>query len=66
MSLEPLAARGERIGVDAAARVRDRMIANAVLPAGIDIASAPEGIALTGKRLRHRFVTDPDVRNLIR
>lgn len=66
MSLERLAARGERVGVEAAERARDRLIARAEAPPGINIAPLTDGIALSGKRLRHRFVTDPKLRNFVR
>lgn len=66
MSLERLAARGQRIGAEAVERARDRLIARAEAPPGINIATLPDGIALSGKRLRHRFVTDPKLRNIIR
>ena len=66
MSLEALAARGEAIGVDAAERTRDRLIARANMPHGVDIASSPQGIVLSGKRLRRRYVTDPELRNFAR
>ncbi len=66
MSLERLAVRGERVAADATVRARDRLIARADPPPGVQVASVPDGIALSGKRLRHRFVTDPKLRNLIR
>lgn len=66
MSLERLAARGEAIGSDAVERVRDRLIARANPPHGVAIAATAQGIELSGKRLRHRFITDPDLRNFAR
>ncbi len=66
MSLERLTARGEQAGAAAAIRARDRLIARAIVPPGLELAPVPEGIALSGKRLRHRFVTDPKWRDVIR
>lgn len=66
MSLETLAARGEAIGVEAADRTRDRLIASANLPSDVDIAASSQGIVLSGKRLRRRYITDPDLRNFAR
>lgn len=66
MSLEKLTARGEHVGVKAAERVRDRLMARSNPVSGVQIAAAQEGILLSGKHLRHRFVTDPRLRNLIR
>ena len=66
MTLERLAARGEAIGVEAVERTRDRLIARANLPPGVDIMPSREGIVLSGKRLRRRFITDPDLRNFAR
>lgn len=66
MSLERLAARGEAVGTNAAERARDRLAARASLPPGVDIAPSPQGIVLSGKRLRRRYITDPELRNFAR
>ena len=66
MSLEKLAARGEAIGSDAVERVRGRLTAQTNPPPGVAIAATPQGIELSGKRLRHRFITDPDLTNFAR
>jgi hypothetical protein len=66
VSLAKLAVQGTRIAAKAAERARDRIITRAIPPPGVEIAPAPEGIVLSGKRVRHRFVTDPYFRNLIR
>ena len=66
MSLERLAAWGEAAGMEATGRAKERLIAEAILPPGVDIAESPQGIVLSGKRLRRRYITDPDLRNFSR
>lgn len=66
MSLERLAARGDIIGRDAAERTRDRIATDANLPPDVEIAPSSQGLVLSGKRLRRRFVTDPELRNFVR
>jgi hypothetical protein len=63
--LEKLTATGERIANAAVARQIERLAATPV-PPGVDIAPSPQGIILSGKRLRRRYVTDPQLRNFAR
>jgi hypothetical protein len=66
MSLERLAARGDVIGAEAVERTRDRIVAEVTLPSDIDIGPSPNGIVLSGKRLRRRIITDPQLRKFPR
>ena len=63
MTLERLAVWAETAGIEASARARDRLIVDAHLPAGVDATPLPQGILLSGKGLRRRFVTEPELRN---
>ena len=62
--LEKLTAAGERIADAAVARQIEKLAANP--PPGVDAAPSPQGIVLSGKRLRRRYVTDPALRNFTR
>jgi hypothetical protein len=66
MSLEPLLARAEPIGLQAAEHARDRILARAVLPDDVRAERINGGIALTGKRLRLRVITNLALRNFAR
>lgn len=62
MSLERLAARGDRIGHEAAAR-QIRRLEQVAAPSGVATEAIDGGIALSGKRLRRRMLDDPQLRN---
>jgi hypothetical protein len=66
VSLERLVARAEPIAAEAAERTRDRILARAQLPAGVQAQAISDGILLSGKRLRLRMMTDPALRNFAR
>lgn len=66
MSLEPLLARAEPIGEKAAQTARDRILARADLPEDVQAETIGNGIAITGKRLRYRIITDPIIRSFAR
>lgn len=66
MSLKRLTAWAETAGAEAAERMRDRLIVDARLPSDVNIAPLPQGILLSGKRLRRRFVTEPELRNFVK
>jgi hypothetical protein len=66
MSFEALLARGQSIGDKAQNKVRDQILARADLPDGVAARAVPGGIAITGKRLRHRMMTDTNLRNFAR
>jgi hypothetical protein len=66
VSLEKLALRAEHIGDEAARKARDQILAQKDPPMGVRAEPVEGGIALTGKRLRRRMITDPQLRNYAR
>lgn len=66
MSLEGLQPRAEKLGDDAARAARDRILERIDPPPGVRAQAIDGGIAFTGKQLRRRFITDPDLRNFAR
>jgi len=55
---------------DAADRQADRLLMRAIrrlaekpAPRGVDVVALPDGVALTGKRLKARMINDPALRN---
>jgi hypothetical protein len=58
--------RAETIGDDAARKARDHILLRAETPPGVRAQAIDGGVALTGKKLRHRFITDPALRNFAR
>lgn len=64
MSLERLAAKGDDIGESAADLARDGLLAKVKLTPGVAAEAIDGGIALTGKALRRRYITDPNLRNI--
>ncbi len=58
--------RAEMLGKRAADKARDHIIAANPLPVGVTAEPIESGILLSGKRLRHRFITDPQLRNYAR
>lgn len=63
--LDAIAARGRVLGEMLRRRAIDRLAARPVSP-GVRIEESDEGVVLTGKRLKRRFVTDARVRDLLR
>jgi len=54
----------------AADRQADRLLVRAIrhlsdrpAPPGVEVSPLPEGVMLTGKRLRERLIEDPALRN---
>jgi hypothetical protein len=66
VSLEGLQPRAEKLGNDAARAARDRILTRNDPPQGVRVKAVEGGILLTGKQLRRRFITDPDLRNFVR
>ncbi|MEE9432787.1 MAG: hypothetical protein V3V15_00925 [Sphingorhabdus sp.] len=66
MSLDRLTARGQAIGERAAMKKRDEIIGRLNLPDDVSVEARPDGFVISGKRLRARYVTDPNFRNRIR
>ena len=64
--LEKLTDRGERIGAAAARAAAARIIARAGLPPDVRAEAVEEGIAISGRGLRHRLVRDERLRNFAR
>lgn len=62
MTLERLTARADMIAASAAVEARDRLLAVAILPEGVTAETTNAGIVLSGKRLRRRMITDPQLR----
>lgn len=63
--LDAVAARGRVLGEMLRRRAIDGLAARPV-PPGVRIEASDGGVALTGKRLKRRFVTDARVRDLLR
>ena len=63
--LENLAAAGENAAEKAVGRQIEKLAAISP-PPGVNIAPSPQGVVLSGKRLRHRYITDPNLRNFAR
>jgi hypothetical protein len=61
--LERLATKAEDIGERAATKARDRILASGAVPKGVRVEAVDGGIALSGKALRRRMITDPQLRN---
>jgi hypothetical protein len=60
--LEKLTAAAERRANDAVKRQIDRL-AQTPTPPGVSVGANNEGITLSGKNLRRRMLTDPQLRN---
>jgi hypothetical protein len=62
---ERLSTRAARLAED----VKDKTIADIAarpVPAGVSATATPDGVTLSGKRLRRRFLNDPALRNFAR
>jgi hypothetical protein len=66
VSLDTLEPYASTIGNEAARKARDRILTRADPPPGVQAQAIDGGIALTGKRLRRRMITDPALRNFAR
>jgi hypothetical protein len=60
--LERLTIAAEHSAAEAVARQIDHL-AQTPTPSGVTVEVKDGGIALTGKRLRYRMLTDPSLRN---
>lgn len=63
MKLQQTEARGDAIGRRAAAQVTERIVRRGNVPPGVTIAATQGGIAVSGKRLRSRWINDAELRN---
>lgn len=59
---EKLAAHTQELGQDAVQRTIDRLVRSPP-PPGVQVEASPDGIVLSGKRLRRRMIDDPQLRN---
>ena len=66
MSLEALIPRAQLLGDDAVRKARDEILNRNDPPPGVRAEAIDGGIVLTGKRLRRRLITDPELRNYAR
>lgn len=66
--MDSLLARGRRLAVARAEAVATALMLRLAgqLPSGIKVQRIASGIALTGKKLRRRFITDARFRGLFR
>jgi hypothetical protein len=55
----------------AASKQADRMLMRVIrrlaarpVPPGVEVKALPDGVELSGKRLKHRMIDDPALRNL--
>ena len=62
---EKLNAAVERSAADAVSRQIARL-ATKPTPPGVSADASDDGIILSGKRLRRRYITDPNLRNFAR
>ena len=62
---EKLNAAVERSAADAVSRQITRLAAKPT-PPGVSAEASDDGITLSGKRLRRRYITDPNLRNFVR
>ena len=62
---EKLNAAVERSAADAVSRQITRL-ATKPKPPGVSAEAGDDGIILSGKRLRRRYITDPNLRNFAR
>ncbi len=63
MKLAQTEARGDEIGRRAAAQVTERIVRRANVPPGVAITATVGGIAVSGKRLRSRWINDAELGN---
>jgi hypothetical protein len=66
MKFEKLLARAKRIALKLAQREIERILAKKDVPTGVKVSATEEGVALEGRDLKARVVTDPAVRNITR
>ena len=62
---EKLNAAVERSAADAVSR-QITHLATKPLPPDVSADASDDGITLSGKRLRRRYITDPNLRNFVR
>ncbi len=66
MKFEKLIERAKRMALKLAQREIARILAKQDLPKDMKVGPAEGGVALEGKKLKSRFVTDPKVRDVTR
>lgn len=66
MAFDTILKAAKRIGLRLAKREIERIIAKQDLPKGVTAEATPEGVVLSGKKLKRRAVTDPKVRDIAR
>ena len=66
MSFEALQKRAAAIGEKAALALREDILRSEYVPKDVQLQNAAQGITLSGRGLRRRFIDDPALRNLVR
>jgi hypothetical protein len=66
MKFEKLLARAKRIALKLAQREIACILAKTDRPADVKVSASEDGVALEGRNLKARVVTDPSVRNIAR
>jgi hypothetical protein len=66
MKFDKLFAKAKRAALKLAKREIERILAKPDKPAGVTMTATDQGIALEGKDLKSRAVTDPAVRDIAR
>lgn len=66
MTLDRLEPRAQKIADRAAVRTRDAILVRSNPPPGVTTDRITGGILLSGKNLRRRFISDPQLRNFLR
>jgi hypothetical protein len=65
MRFEKLLKHAARLALKVAQREIERILAKHA-PEGVKVEASDEGVAISGKELKARVVSDPDVRNIAR
>jgi hypothetical protein len=66
MKFDKLFAKAKRAALKLAKREIERILAKPDKPAGVTMTATDDGVALEGKGLKSRAVTDPKVRDIAR
>ena len=66
MAFENLLGHAKRLALQLVGREIERILAKGDLPKDVTAEATPEGVVLSGKKLKRRAVTDPRVRDVAR
>ncbi len=66
MKFEKLLERAKRMALKLAQREIARILAKQDLPKDVKLSAADDGVAVEGRKLKSRFIFDPEVRDAVR